>query len=128
HHRVEDSLYAGLVTGGFLLCPVHGLAAQCHPWLLAVATELLVGGVGARFFRHGMLLSVRCTRVPAYSFLLRRGEFHDYHGAVASAPLSTGVTSPLAVGSCGDSRQHSGPDLSRSHRHTQTPAGRVADC
>ena len=25
-HCVEDSLYAGLVTGGFLLCPVHCLA------------------------------------------------------------------------------------------------------
>src|SRR5438045_8626445 len=42
---------------------------------------------------------------------------------VASAPLSTGVTSPLAVGSCLNSERRSSPDLPESHRHSYRPVG-----
>src|SRR2546425_9674906 len=65
-YSVEDSLYTGLVPGGLLLCPVYGLADPCHPWLLAVATELLVGVIGARLSRHGMISSAPAVVTPGH--------------------------------------------------------------
>src|SRR5262249_13864798 len=67
-HRqgVEDSLNVGLVTGGRLLCPVYCLADSCHPWLLAVPAEFLVGGIGTRFSWHGMISSAPAVVTPGH--------------------------------------------------------------
>src|SRR5262249_33948466 len=64
--RVEDSLDVGLVTGGRLLCPVYCLADSCHPWLLAVTAEFLVGGIGTRFSWHGMISSAPAVVSPGH--------------------------------------------------------------
>src|SRR5919108_4316401 len=65
-HRVEDSLDAGLVTGGLLLCPVYCLADPCHPRLLEVTTELFVGSIGACLSRHGMISSAPAVVTPGH--------------------------------------------------------------
>src|SRR5215472_17661672 len=53
-HRVEDSLDADLVRGGFLPCPIYRFLVRRHTRLLAAAI-LSVGGIGARFCCHRML-------------------------------------------------------------------------
>ena len=83
-------------------CCVQSTASlfERHPWLLAVATELFVGGIGWRLFWHGKIwLSKKCNRCASFTqFLLHRAEFHRRQPTPVSAPLSTGVDFPTSRG------------------------------